>query len=338
LAGRISRVLARGRGIYLEIDSIDIERPTDPVLGGAWMRVPASKLLVFVLAVGGSAAAAPRPTALSWIRETGAESCPDPEQVRRAVASRLGSEPFDDQADTRITAHLSPGERGLVGTLEVTGRDGTPLGRRELSSPTGDCAELSAAMELAIAIAIDPQYLRRRPETAAPAVAIAAPGPHFVGAVGALLAAGLSPSVIAPGAAVHLSLEWPRFSLGIDGRADFAPSVEFAGGRVSTSVLLGSASPCVRLWRVDACAVISVGALQVTSDLGGPQRRQSGPLVLAGGRAQLPIELTESLSLRPFFDVQAVLTRTSFLSGSTAVWVTPPVVGALGLALGVRFF
>jgi hypothetical protein len=89
---------------------------------------------------------------------------------------------------------------------------------------------------------------------------------------------------------------------------------------------------------VDACALVSAGALQVTSDVGGPERRQSSPLILIGARAQAVLPLSEVLSLRPFLEGQAVLTRTSLLSGADTVWVTPPVVGALGLALSVRFF
>ena len=156
--------------------------------------------------------------------------------------------------------------------------------------------------------------------------------------VAALASLGLAPTV-APGASLRLALEFPRFSIGLDVRGDFTSNVEVAGGgRLGTTVLLGSVSPCVRVWRLDACGLVSAGALQVTSTVAGPEVRQSSPLLLVGLRAQGVFPLSEVLSLRPFLEGQAVLTRTSLLSGSQTVWVTSPVVGALGLALGVRFF
>lgn len=322
------------------------------------MRTRGSGLLLFVVAVGCPALAAPRPVSLSWERDSSAQNCPDEAQMRQAVEARLGHAPFEDNADVLITARVEKKAQLLTGTIEVTRRDGSPLGRRELSSSTGDCAELAAAMQLAIAIAIDPRYLRRAP--AAPTVAEVVPEPlpavpvapaapvvpvapapsamHFTAAVGALASVGLAPTVAA-GATLRLALEWPRFSIGLDVRGDFASNLQLAGGgSLGTSVLLGAFSPCVRVWKLDACALVSVGALQVTSTLGGPEMRQSSPLILVGARAQLVLPLSEVLSLRPFFDAQAVLTRTSLLSGSETVWVTSPAVGALGLALGVRFF
>ena len=111
--------------------------------------------IVIALAVGELAAAAPRSARLSWAREPGAESCPELRTVQQEVAAHLGYEPFDENAALVIAARLAPDGPALLGTIEVSRGDGTPLGRRELRSSTGDCAELSAAMQLAIAIVID---------------------------------------------------------------------------------------------------------------------------------------------------------------------------------------
>ena len=304
-------------------------------------------LLGFAVALSASltAFAAPRHVQLVWTRGPGADRCPDDQQVRQAVAARLGYPPFEDNAETIVTARLEQREPALVGTIEVMRTDGTFLGRRELSSVAGDCAELAASMQLAIAIAIDPQYLRR---TAAPVSPVAplvpepppAPAPsqlHLTLSAGAIASAGLAPQ-LAPGITLRLAVEWPRFSVGLEARADFASASGLAGGSVKTSVLLGSASPCVRVWRIDACGQVSAGALQVTSNFTGAELRQSTPLVLAGARAQLPWQISDYLSIRLFLGAQAVLTRTSLLSGADTVWVTPPICGELGISLGVRFF
>src|SRR6185295_14620015 len=85
----------------------------------------------------------------TWVRERGAEACPDEAQVRAAVAARLGYQPFATGAETRIEARVAPVGSGLRATIEVT-RPGAAPGKRELSSRTGDCVELAGALELAI--------------------------------------------------------------------------------------------------------------------------------------------------------------------------------------------
>src|SRR5438046_3043269 len=106
----------------------------------------------------------------SWTKAPGAESCPDEQQVREAVAARLGYQPFESGSATRITAIVEPAA-GLRGTVEVV-REGRAPARRELTSATRECSELAASLELAIAIAIDPHSLARAAEpvqTAPPA-------------------------------------------------------------------------------------------------------------------------------------------------------------------------
>ena len=103
------------------------------------------------------------------------------------------------------------------------------------------------------------------------------------------------------------------------GRADLNATLSDARGSASAAVLLGSVVPCFRVWRIDGCAVISAGALQVSSAFGGQALRQSSPLFLAGVRVQAVLDLSESISVRPFVDAQAVLTRTSLVDGASRV-------------------
>ena len=310
------------------------------------MSARGKELLLLVL-LANAATAAQRRVDFNWV---GPPECPDEQQARQEIAARLGYEPFDAESDVLVRARITKETPALKGTIELSKRDGTPQGRRELSSATGDCAELSAAMELAIAIAIDPQSLRRTstpvvvvPEKVVPALPTPSPpappplGPRFVVGAGVLGAAGTAPA-IAPGAVLRVGAEWERFSLALEGRADLSTTLRDARGSVSASVLLAAVVPCLRVWHIDGCAVISAGALQVSSAFGGLTLRQSTPLLLVGVRVQAVLELSELISVRPFVDAQAVLTRTSLLSGSEVVWVTPPIAGALGAALVVRIY
>lgn len=312
-------------------------------------------LISLVLISPRPAAAEERQVALTYVVEPKLKTCPDEKWVRQAVAARLGYDPFHSGPGTKIEARIRSEDKGLGATLEVTTAEGKPAGRRQFTSATGDCLELVSAMELAIAIAVDPHYLSRPapveatveqpPPAPPPATPLATPAPvvnappstplEFQAQLGALGSIGLSPSVV-PGVTLQLSLRWPRFSLGLDGRADWAGSMNVGTGRIWTSTLLGALVPCGHFGRFAGCGVLSVGAIQVTGEI-AEARRETSPLVLVGGRLKADFALSTRISLQPFLDVQAVVTRVTVLSGTQPVWVTAPVTGAAGLTVGFHF-
>jgi hypothetical protein len=314
-------------------------------------------LAVALAAVGASRSAAAAPSgragavALTYTLEAGTGGCPDERWIRQSVAGRLGYDPFDLRAPLRVEARISRVDRALVGNLEVTDETGELRGRRQLTSSEGDCLELASAMELAIAIAVDPLVLTR-PEPAPPVTApapepepppapaapppVSRPGPAFLAGVGLLGSAGVSPSPVAGFSGVGI-FRWERFSLALEGRADLTSTVAHRGGTVSSSVLLASAVPCAHLGGMAACAVVSAGALRVTGQFVPPARRVSSPMLLGGVRVQAELPLGQRFVLLPWVQGQAVLSRTTVLSGEETVWVTAPFTGALGLAAAVRF-
>jgi hypothetical protein len=134
---------------------------------------------------------------LSVERDEKAATCPDAARLRRAIAERLGKDPFldapppvtsptlrDDEFKNPFepgappprpaTSHQQllvrfsrdPGHLALVTLRDVDGRE---TGRRELTSSASDCAELAGAVVLAAAIVIDPLVLTR-PATPPPPV------------------------------------------------------------------------------------------------------------------------------------------------------------------------
>src|SRR6185295_16107305 len=200
--------------------------------------------------------------------------------------------------------------RGLryeVALLDGAGQRG---GKRELSTPGGDCGELASAMELAISIAIDPMVVTRAapapphpptppPQPPAPPPLPAAPAPAAAVAARPASPASLEAGVgvqatvgSAPGPAMGLAawagLRWPRVSISVEGRADFAggtaQSAGAAPGRVEASLLLGGFVPCVHRGAVLACAILAAGALQGTGVGVAEPRKETTLYVAAGAR------------------------------------------------------
>jgi hypothetical protein len=221
-----------------------------------------------------------------YSRSVDAGSCPDEQALRRAVAARVGYDPFFAWATRTVVASLTRRNQAFVATVDLVDEGGVSHGARELRAE-GDCGELLDAVALAIAIAIDPQSLTRpatpAPTTAptqdeppapppSPAVVVAAPQPTAdapaspaaapASSEGAApwsfdVSAGLAGSVgFAPGPSAGLALgadaRWRWLSLGLEGRID-APASTSAGSSAGSSNS-GTVSSWLVLGAVVPCA------------------------------------------------------------------------------------
>src|SRR5262245_23672808 len=101
--------------------------------------------------------------ALRYVQPDGI-GCPSEAALRASVALELGYDPFADDAARVIDVAVQTAARGVRGRIAMHARDGRRLGARELTA--GSCTELTPALELAIAMAIDP--LRSVAEPAPP--------------------------------------------------------------------------------------------------------------------------------------------------------------------------
>ena len=117
-------------------------------------------ILVAVLAIASvSSADVARPLARFSYSAPVETNCPDESEIRRAVAARLGYDPFSPDAAHSISAVIAVQDHHqLKGQVELRDRTGRVTGTRSLAS-TRDCRELASAMELAISIAVDPKVL-----------------------------------------------------------------------------------------------------------------------------------------------------------------------------------
>jgi hypothetical protein len=322
------------------------------------------RILLILLVIGScarSARADPGAAQLRYALGPDTERCPDATAMREAVSARLGYVPWRDGASRVVVVAVARAGRGLRARIELRDAAGKVQGQRELASGGSDCRELAAAVELAISLAIDPLSLarprgaRRGPRAQAhdgertpePQGVPARGAPVAVrrrtelsASVGGLVAFGSAPSV-AGGMTVQGRLRFRLFSVALEGRFDFPAYLDVAGGRVSTSLFVGSALGCVHAWYVSGCVQLAAGGLRGSGH--GLADAQSHTLAYLGTGLRLggEIPLLSVLALRVYADVLGTLShitlRTSDAQG-TELWSTPAVSAALGLALAGRIW
>jgi hypothetical protein len=297
-----------------------------------------ASLALAVTMLARDAAASPT-SRLVYVRGAGAESCPDEPEMRRAVATRLGYDPFRPLASTTLTAEVRRENGVFRGRVKLVDDAGVERGARDLESRAADCRDLTTAMALSMSIAIDPLSLMRPTPAAPPEVVdpplspvpvpVPVPVPDLAAppgtddgreappqpppgdplrlsfALATHAAFGIAP---APSVGFRLSAEitTKRLSLGLEGRLDLPASTETAeGGRSRTSLSGATLVPCVRVPLAWACGVMLVSRVDAEAvDVTSP--RSEGFLFLgAGGRLVTAIPLAQDLSLRIGGDVLA---------------------------------
>jgi len=329
------------------------------------MRAIAWAVVVFFLVAAGRASAfadPPTTVRLVYIRAAGAERCPDEAAVRAGVAARLGRDPFRADADKIVHAILAGTAGGMAGKIEVRDLAGASLGAREISVGETDCAELVAAVELAIAIAVDPLAIGRPGPLASPSVPSPSlspsPSPSLVirtsgstlvvrvsrppassagpplrvrAGAGTQLAFGSAPSA-AVGVALGVELRRGARSFAVEGRADLPAERPVERGTISGSVVAASAVPCVHPGAFAACGLVSVGAFRGAGHGLEDSRQVTTPYVALGGRVARDVPLG-SLVGTFHLDLALPLSRTRLTVDGNEVWSSPPVSAVLGLRL-----
>jgi hypothetical protein len=311
-----------------------------------------------------------RPLArLEFVRDAGAEACPDELALRNAVADRLGSDPFWPAAARAVSVLLDrDGRRFRARVILRDAASGKILGTRVLTSAEKDCTELFAALSLAVSIAVDPESATRAPRSdpspsepstsatppesaathPAPAPPDAPPPPvdapsraptrPFVPRIlgGAMLALGTSPEP-EPGFRLGGSFAWARFAIDIEARADapVAPKSFGRDGELRTYPVLFGAMPCARFGALSACASGHVGFLHGSSS--SDARARVTVLAAVGTRVAVEVPARGRLFTQIHTDVMVPLTPTHLLVHGRTVWSVAPVAEASGLAAGVRF-
>lgn len=285
--------------------------------------------------------------------------CPEEGEVRDAVSTRLGYDPFDPRSPTRITAVITRERGGLRARVDLRNEATGAVGQRDLTSARSDCTELASAMELAISIAIDPSSLTRPvgtapeealptppppEEHASPPLELAPPAPTteaermrlLAGAV-ASVGYGTTPGV-SSGGAVFAGVRRGRLSLRVDARLGL-PGTEDATPThgVRGSLLAAGLAPCVHFGVGMGCAVVVVGRFH------GEGRGVDVPMeddvvyAAAGLRAGVELPLGAHVFVPIHAEGLVPLTHERLRLDDRVVWESAPVTVAATLGLGVTF-
>jgi len=316
-------------------------------------RVAVAVLAAALASAGAVATAAPG-VRLVYARGDGAGDCPEESTIRAGVAAQLGRDPFRDPArdgdgdaapTLTVTALLARAGDRIFGRVEVVDAANQPLGARQLDGAS--CAELAPALELVIAMAIEPLIA----PAAAPAPPLPPPPPppsrkrrqlEARVSLGVLVALDAAPTP-ALGFSMQLALTAPRWSVGFEVRGDLPASgpARFEGS-VETSMVAGFIVPCVRHRILVGCLLAGAGVERGAGS--GYDQPATVEAFWAAVGARLAVELTlvDPLGLRLGVDVLAPLTRTELYVGSVGnearrLYRTPAVSSAFVAAVTTHF-
>lgn len=317
-----------------------------------------------------TAAAGATPSAkLTYVRRAGTETCPDEQGFRKAVAARLGYDPFFPAAPKTVVAELGRRVGGFTARVEIVGDDGVARGERSLDQGGDDCAEIVNALALAVSLALD-DLDQGAPAPAAPepAPAPATPPPDdrpF--APGDATPPATTPSEVPPPATpeapppveVRLRLGGhgtlgtaPALAVGGDAGADVragafglgveaivdAPSSSEGDrvGRVAASSYAFGIAACLQGGIVRVCALAQLARFHGEGrDIAAP-RDDDAWLGAFGGRLGLEVPFGQRFFVAPNVDVLAPVPRETIDVDGQPAFVQSAVVGRVGVGVGVR--
>ena len=322
-------------------------------------------LILFFVSVVAHATPSAR---LVYVRDKGAEECPDEQALRAAVAARLGYDPFFPYAKATLFAEITGDAGTFRAKVKLVDEGNVVRGNREIEHKGPRCADLVDAMALTMSIAIDPRSLtgpvaepaepaateepppeQPSPQELEPPVLIAdqkpavvppppVDGPHLdAHALGAMWL-GAAPSATG-GGLFGVELRYRLFAAMLDARVDAKASTEVEqGGTVSTSFAGAMLAPCIGPEGLRACAVLGLGQLTASARGISTPRDDSSVHALLGARFGVAVPLAGPLYFRGQVDLLGALTPQVLRINAEDVYELDRFSIGLGLGLGVRFF
>jgi len=279
----------------------NLHETIERVAGGV-LVFPISLFILLGATTGDGGAEAPS-IAFDLFRAPGAERCPD----RDALAARVGPQSFEAEAAhkpavDRVSITIRRAPNGYVATVVASGLAG---GMRSLVDDGEDCAGLTEALALALAMITDGQLIPPPHTAEAQPVAHAlsrAARPWQLGA-SALASKGI---LGAPSAGMTLDVlwrPWPKFLTELSALWMPTRSIDGGGGSASFTLVAALASACGAIvpWggRVlpAMCGEAAVGGLRGAGDGYAGARSVWAPWLVAGGSVELGVRLYGGMSL-----------------------------------------
>jgi len=320
-----------------------------------------------VVATFTRAASATPTSRLTYLRSTGAERCPDEGELRKAIAARLGYDPFFSWARRTVVAEIGRAKGRFLATVKILDESGVVRGERTLASTSDDCVEVMTALALAISIAVDDFELDMPAPPAPPSAdavvpaalppARAAPPPEATPPPERIAPAATPPSttfhvwltpVATVGASPALALGAQagfetRFrgiaSLGLEARGDLpASKTVLRGARVRSNLVLVSLAACLRAPApLFICGLGALGSFHESG--GGLAEAQSDDALFAalGARVGIALPLTGAFFFLAHGDALTPLTRHVVQIDRENVFEVAPVMGSAGIGAGATF-
>jgi hypothetical protein len=155
-------------------------------------------------------------------------------------------------------------------------------------------------------------------------------------ALAALGATGNLPSTAA-GFAIAGGVAWRAFSVGLEGAADLASSLDVRGGSVSGSLASASVVPCGRLSIVHACGLATLGRFEGSASALPSAHSQSALYAAVGARAGVEWPLGSGVALFADADALGNLARATLLVGTADAWRASALSGALSAGVATYF-
>jgi len=342
------------------------------------MAPPARSLAFATCAAGilASATAAASPSArLVYARGPGAESCPDEAALRKAVAARVGYDPFFPWAPVTMTVEVTGAPGHLRARVIYVDEGAIEKGAQTLESAGATCDDLVGSIALTVSVALDamPPPAPPEPEPSAPLPAAPAPAPVVapptaapvekrdarlattpprgkpmpaVGlwvAPGGRASAGMWPAA-AVGLEVLVELRRGWLGLGVVGRYELPATIGVGGtSQASIDKLTGSLAPCAHFGWLVTCGLATFGGTRAQGlNVDGP-RTLNAPYAAFGGRVGVDVTILPKLHALGTVDVVGIATRTVVAvdgaSGAAASRAqNGPVEASGGIALLVPIF
>jgi hypothetical protein len=323
---------------------------------------------VFAAVVGAASAAQATPLwRLVYVREGGAERCPEEMELRMAVAARLGRDPFSSGASGAVVAHIAARADELLGSVELVDDAGISRGKRELRAGAATCDDMARAVALSISIAVDPERAlavdgedppprtgegsapsrphvrsQRRSEPREPSRDRVPSRPEPSERYVSFSAAALSVWGIAPAPAwggtirFQRRLGWLAFGAGALAATSLGDQIH-AVGRLDTSLAAAEIEACALRGVLEACAVGLAGATWARAGDVALPRTDVGRFLAAGGRVGFAVPVSPLFGIFAEASLVGVWSPVRATVDGAEVWKAPPFAVALGVGARFRF-
>jgi hypothetical protein len=284
--------------------------------------------------------------------------------LRKAVAARLGYDPFFPTAPKTVIAQVTHAPGGYRGRVQIIGESGDVRGERDLASTGDDCREIVTTMALAISIALDDLDEAAPAAPPAPAATVtpdepppdpppprdepvptppAPPAPRAK-RVDLRLSAGPVMSIgTAPSAALGASAAaWVGYGA-IGARLDLRGELPSSGsatprGRVATSTVLAALSGCVRGSIPFACVGAGAGWLSSQTDEIARPASDGAPFGALLARVGADVSLGRLLYVEPLLEGGLNLTPLHVAIDGARAFTLPVASATVAVHLGAHFF